>query len=372
MCFEEEFSSFDHPPASDAHVSAAPAGDLPSGSSERQVSTAVEVASGYTNVVANPTDDAPLESDPAVETFPSGSKDMGGEVAVTVAKPSKSKKRKQKHKHHSKRSSKLNKQSSKYSECRAVKEATKEEDNTKHLKELVVWWKRAREDLKTPSSKVAEMEGEKLNRDWAISAQGSVLRTHVGQDSFKLFKTCCLDRDQVLLVQTTHTQVEEHLTHVLMQCSMFHHDKLLSRKSTFSNRMLALDAKVALDAKLAATVEENKQAVANALEHGRAADFSTGRLAGKTEGLNEGRDHTFSQTSIRRLSPIIIFKGLDISSRLLPSRWLSIFNHLVSSTKSRLEPSLDATLQRYPEENVLKVAEHDEFEALVAEVGNLP
>ncbi|KAK4420016.1 hypothetical protein Salat_2414500 [Sesamum alatum] len=104
------------------------------------------------------------------------------------------------------------------------KDAAEDEENTKHLKDLVAWWKQAREELKTPSNKVAEMEGDKLNPDWAISARSSMLRTHVGQDSFKLYKACCLERDQVLLAQTANTRVEEHLAHVLMQASTFGHN----------------------------------------------------------------------------------------------------------------------------------------------------
>ncbi|KAK4415930.1 hypothetical protein Salat_2700400 [Sesamum alatum] len=108
------------------------------------MSASIEFASGDTNMVANLVEETPLGLDPAVKAIPAGSKDMDGEVALVTGEPSKSKKRKRKHKNPSKISSK----SSKRPECRAAKEAAEEEENTKHLKELGVWWKQAREELK--------------------------------------------------------------------------------------------------------------------------------------------------------------------------------------------------------------------------------
>ncbi|KAK4435008.1 hypothetical protein Salat_0663800 [Sesamum alatum] len=111
------------------------------------------------------------------------------------------------------------------------------------------------------------MEGEKLNADWAISSRSLVLRTLVGQDSFELYKTCCLDLDQVLLAQTAHTRVEEHLAHVLMQastfghnlalkCSMFRNDKADAEKKIHELEQSLENARVtekkALDDKVAA------------------------------------------------------------------------------------------------------------------------
>ncbi|KAK4430971.1 hypothetical protein Salat_0859100 [Sesamum alatum] len=198
------------------------------------------------------------------------------------------------------------------------------------MKDLVAWWKQAREELKTSSSKVAEMEGEKLNPNWAITTRSSVLRTHVGQDFFELYKACCLDRDQVLLAQTPHARVEEHLAHVLMQastfvhnlslkCLMFRYDKAvaeqkirelqegfdhaqakereaLESKVATDAQVADLESKVAaLEAQLSATFLENKKKVAEALESGRTEGFSADLLAGKVEGIVEGRE-TFLQS----------------------------------------------------------------------------
>ncbi|KAK4438187.1 hypothetical protein Salat_0152900 [Sesamum alatum] len=166
-----------------------------------------------------PTAIVPTGARRAIEIASSGSQEASGEVARVEGESNKSKKRKRKdrRKGKEKSSSKSSMRSSKRAERRAAKDAAEEEENTKQFQEQVAWWKQAREDFKTSSSGVAEMDGEKMNPEWAISARSSVLCTLVGQDSFELYKACCLDRDQVLLAQTAHTRVEEHLAHVLMQ-----------------------------------------------------------------------------------------------------------------------------------------------------------
>ncbi|KAK4426303.1 hypothetical protein Salat_1398800 [Sesamum alatum] len=90
---------------------------------------------------------------------------------------------------------------------RKAKQATDKEEEGKHLKlvaELTECWKGTRAELRTPKCVSAEMEGEKLVPDWAISAQSSVLKTHVGQDSWELYKACLLAQDQATLVPTAH------------------------------------------------------------------------------------------------------------------------------------------------------------------------
>ncbi|KAK4435062.1 hypothetical protein Salat_0669500 [Sesamum alatum] len=79
---QEELTCFCDPPLSDADVSAARVGDLPSGSSEHQVSAPVKVASG--DIVANPVEDLPLGSNPTTEAIPAGSNHASGEVEVAL------------------------------------------------------------------------------------------------------------------------------------------------------------------------------------------------------------------------------------------------------------------------------------------------
>ncbi|KAK4426993.1 hypothetical protein Salat_1468100 [Sesamum alatum] len=195
------------PPPSDK-VSANPVSDQPSESFEPQAPTPIEFAGGDAQATTDPTEIVP---DLPVVGVGANTLAVGTvvEVASDADEPNKSKKRK-------------------------PKEAAEEEENNKHFKDLVACWKDSCEALKTSSNKVAEMEGEKLDPKWAISACSSVLRTHVDQDSFELYKACCLDRDQVLLAQTAHTWVEEHLAHVLMQASTFGHNLAL-KCSMFRN-----------------------------------------------------------------------------------------------------------------------------------------
>ncbi|KAK4422052.1 hypothetical protein Salat_2156000 [Sesamum alatum] len=132
----------------------------------------------------------------------------------------------------------------------SAKDADEEKENTKHLKEMVVWWRQAREELKISSSTAAEMEGEKLDPDWAISARSSVLHSLMGRDSWELYKACLLEHDQVLLTQTSHTRVEEHIAHAIafshdlsLMCSMFRHQKGVTELKIIDLQKEVSDAK---------------------------------------------------------------------------------------------------------------------------------
>ncbi|KAK4425473.1 hypothetical protein Salat_1741300 [Sesamum alatum] len=105
----------------------------------------VEVASDEIEVIANPAPVVPPKTIPFTVSAPTGSQHIGEavEVVPTTGEPSKSKKRKRKSKHRSKSKSSTmsSKRSSRRSECQAAIEAAEEEENTKHLKDLVAWWK---------------------------------------------------------------------------------------------------------------------------------------------------------------------------------------------------------------------------------------
>ncbi|KAK4438853.1 hypothetical protein Salat_0219900 [Sesamum alatum] len=161
-------------PSSNAGAFTAPSGDPSDGSFEQpgsnQVSATVKIASGKTNVVSLSTEGTPSAPDPEVEVEASG-KEI--EVPEATEDAGKTKKCKRKHKNRRKSSSKSSKCSKSRSERWATKEMVEraeEEENTKLLKEVMCWWKQAREELKPLDNKVVEMEGEKLNPDWAISA----------------------------------------------------------------------------------------------------------------------------------------------------------------------------------------------------------
>ncbi|KAK4424982.1 hypothetical protein Salat_1691800 [Sesamum alatum] len=358
----------------------------------------------------------------AIKIASSGSKEAGDGDRVE-GEPGKSKKRKRKdrRKGKDKSSSKSSKRSSKRAERRAAKDATEEEENTKQFLDQVAWWKQAREDFKTSSSRVAEMDGEKMNPDWAISARSSVLRTLVGQDSFELYKACCLDPDQILLAQTAHTRVEEHLAHVLMQasafghnlalkCSMFRNDKADAEKkireleqsleSAKAAEKEALEAKAIADTQVAAlrsqistTIEEGKQQAAAALEHGRTDGFSAGRLAGKTEGVIEGREAFLHSDEYKQslasarlqgardfLKSPVFKTAVDVQSAQFLNdgfdKCIAQVVHLQGFAEgfdqSRLDSSLDDHLQPYPPETVSDPSVEDEFASLADEIGYVP
>ncbi|KAK4421715.1 hypothetical protein Salat_2122100 [Sesamum alatum] len=360
------------PPPTNTEIVVAGTADQPSESSGHQ-STPIEVAGdgAPSDVRVEPSVILSPGAIVAIEIASSGSKDSSGDVeGAPAAGPSKSKKRKRKSKRPSKgkSSSKSSKRSSKRAERRAAKDAAEEEENTRQFKDQVTWWKQAREDLKTPSSRVAEMEGEKLNPDWAISSRSSVLRTLVGQDSFELYKTCCLDRDQVLLAQTAHTRVEEHLAHVLMQ----------SLESAKASEKKALDAKVAADAQ-----------VADALEQGRSDGFSAGRLAGKTEGMIEGREAFLQSDDYKRsissarlegardfLKSSVFKMAVDLQSAQFLNegfdKCIAQVDHLQGFAEgfdqTRLDASLDSHLQPYPSVAEPESASEDEFATLTSEL----
>ncbi|KAK4438838.1 hypothetical protein Salat_0218400 [Sesamum alatum] len=298
-------------PLSNVEISDAHVGDQPSGSFERQALAPVEVASGDAHITPGDTH----------TSNPSTVIPIGALVAIEIASVA----------------------------------------------------PRAREDLKTPIRKVAEMKGEKLNPDWAISARSSVLRTHVGQDSFELYKACCLERDQVLLAQTAYTRAKEK--------------EALKAKATTDARIAALEAQ------LAATVEESKKKVAAALDSGRSEGFSAGLLAGKTEGITEGHEaflqsdeyhKSLSDARLQGARDFLKAPAFKMAVDLQFARFLndgfdkciSQVRHLQGFVKGfdegRLDSTLDATRQPYPDEPISEVAGEDEFTSLIADIGAFP
>ncbi|KAK4416499.1 hypothetical protein Salat_2475400 [Sesamum alatum] len=227
------------------------------------------------------------------------------------------------------------------------------------------------------------MEGEKLNPDWAISARSSVLRTLVGQDSFELYKTCCLDRDQVLLAQTAHTRVEEHLAHVLMQasafghnlalkCSMFWNDKADAEKKVHELEQSlesakiaekkALDDKVAadaqvsdLEARLSATVDGSKK---------QSDDYKRSISDARLEGAQDFLKSPIFKMAVELQSAQFLNEGFD--------KCIAQVAHLQGFAEgfdqTRLDSSLDSQLQPYPSAVVPELAGEDEFTSLAAEL----
>ncbi|KAK4428258.1 hypothetical protein Salat_1125400 [Sesamum alatum] len=305
--------------------------------------------------------------------------------------PSKKRCRKGK-KHRNKGSSKSNKRSKSWSERRAAKDAAEEAENTKHYKEMLTWWKQAREELRLPNSRTAEMEGDKLDPGWAISARSSVLRSLVGQDSWELYKACLLERDQAMA-----------FSHDLsLKCSMFRHQRRIveSKVLEAQQEKAALDDKGALEARIASlesslqhATEATKKSVAEALEQGKNEGFSAGRVAGRTEGLIEGHDVFLQSDEYKKLvsehrlqgakdflKPPAFKMAVEIQTACFLNegfdKCISQVEHLkgfaTEFNRSLLDPSLDAKLQPYVEDADPEVEEEDEFEPLISEIGQVP
>ncbi|KAL2252520.1 UNVERIFIED_CONTAM: hypothetical protein Sindi_0046700 [Sesamum indicum] len=156
--------------------------------------------------------------------------------------------------------------------------------NLSIIKEITEWWKGALQELRIDARLTTGMEGEKLVPDWKISTHGSVLHTRAGQDSWELYDSCCLPRDQAAILKTPHTPLEEHYVHSLMQaaafgralslkCTGFHRKQVLSdrkihdlkkkvseaiaREKDLENQQATLEARVAIEIKAANFLNED-------------------------------------------------------------------------------------------------------------------
>ncbi|KAK4434753.1 hypothetical protein Salat_0638200 [Sesamum alatum] len=251
---------------------------------------------------------------------------------------------------------------------------------------MVVWWKQAREELRAPSSRTAEMVGDKLDPDWAISARSSVLRSLVGQDSWELYKACLLECDQVLLAQTAHTRVEEHIAYVLTQVMAFSHDLSL-KCSMFRHQKGVAESRVT---DLQKEISEAKQKVQELFDAKAALEVENANLiaqlhwevGGRALGVTEGRKVFLCSDECKKMTATYRLKGAQdflktptfrLAVDIQSARFLNEVDHLKGFVnefdRTHLGPSLDVTLQLYPEEATPSTIVADEFEAVAAEVG---
>ncbi|KAL2245915.1 UNVERIFIED_CONTAM: hypothetical protein Sindi_2859700 [Sesamum indicum] len=240
-----------------------------------------------------------------------------------------------------------------------------ESENLKVDDELTAWWREAQVDLQSPSYSPAAMEGEKLVPNWAISGQSSVLKTHVGQDSWELYKFTILPRDQALLAPMSHIRVEQNFAHSLSQCNYWRHekmvaDKLLEEKS--SKLAICEKEKVELEAQkseLEAQLRELRQKVASSVESAKVEGFSAGRVVGREEYLfSEEYQH---QLEVARNQGRGQYLSSDGYKKTLANTRLWV--------RYDLDPTLDGNLAAFPEEPPLK--HDDEFGVLVEEIRNM-
>ncbi|KAL2249893.1 UNVERIFIED_CONTAM: hypothetical protein Sindi_2463000 [Sesamum indicum] len=167
-------------------------------------------------------------------------------------------------------------------------------------------WQHTR-DERSPPLRVAEMSGEKWVPDWKISKNSSILRTLAGQDSWEIYKAACLERDQIILAQTSHTSIEEHLAHNIaqvmvfshnlsLQCSVWRHEKIAVDARALDHEMKILEQQTLIEslqsemrsmAELTSELEATKQALEelrSTAYNDRKAAFESGREQGQYEG----------------------------------------------------------------------------------------
>ncbi|KAK4417211.1 hypothetical protein Salat_2546700 [Sesamum alatum] len=339
---------------------------------------AIEIPSEDTEVAGEEVDSAARTQPYTTKSPTQKAKSKEKEVAEGPSEP-----KKRKRKHRGSRSSRSSKRSKSRSDKRKAKQAADKAEEAANLKlvaELTEWWKGACTELQTPKCVSAEMEGEKLVPGWAISTQSSVLKTHVGQDSWELYKACLLPRDQATLVPTAHTQIEEHHAHVLTQAMAFGHHLSLRcsylRREKITNDGKLTEAQKQLEEshKLRAATEERVDTARTvALEAGKKEGFSAGCLAGKTEELVEGHsaylasdEHKefIKQTRLQGARDFLKTPAFNVAIEI---KAIEFLDQGFKRCKSQLDPTLDGNVAAFPEEEVSPPVD-DEFESLIEEV----
>ncbi|KAL2246192.1 UNVERIFIED_CONTAM: hypothetical protein Sindi_2887400 [Sesamum indicum] len=102
-----------------------------------------------------------------------------------------------------------------------VADQAEESLNYQMLKEVTVWWKEARKELKNDHHKTEELRVERFVPKWNILADSTVLYREAGQASWEIYSNTILPRDQASILMTSHTRIEEHIAHALMQIQSY-------------------------------------------------------------------------------------------------------------------------------------------------------
>ncbi|KAK4417016.1 hypothetical protein Salat_2527100 [Sesamum alatum] len=157
-------------PSSEVKTSVTPSGEDPQidqshypAGSNIQALEAPKVTSDDINTTTQASENILKSHTPSREVGVSSSKGTEVEVAHAIEGPSEPKNCKRKHKHRSKSS-----RSSKSSKHRKSCSGREEKENLKLVKELTTWWKGGHEELRSPSCKVAEMEGRSEGFDQTL------------------------------------------------------------------------------------------------------------------------------------------------------------------------------------------------------------
>ncbi|KAL2226178.1 UNVERIFIED_CONTAM: hypothetical protein Sindi_1976500 [Sesamum indicum] len=236
-----------------------------------------------------------------------------------------------------------------------------EEENLTVASELTAWWKDAHVELLSPTYKRAEIGGERPILDWTISSQSTMLKTHVGQDSWELYKSTILPRDQALFSPMSHIRVEQNFAHSLSQMVA---DQLLEEeKSKLATREEEKAEHKVQKADLEAQLRELRSKIAATAESAKAEGFSAGRVAGREEYLTlEDFQHELETTrdQVEIKSADYLMEGFDRCT----SQIKKLKGFVEGLDTNWIDSTLDGNLAAFPKEPLLK---HDD-EFLVDEI----
>ncbi|KAL2230671.1 UNVERIFIED_CONTAM: hypothetical protein Sindi_1661500 [Sesamum indicum] len=254
-------------------------------------------------------------------------------------------------------------------------------------------WRKAREDLRSPYHRVAELEGNMWVPDWKISPSSTVFKTLSGQDSWELYDASCLPRDQAALLQTTFTRLEEHCAHSLIQPANFVRGLSLKCSGFRQNQLAAEHRSRDLRIQLLGIASREREwdnqrsamEVAKARDDGEKVGFDVGHAAGKIASVIEGQEvflrseefanrtrETRLQAARDFLKALAFESALEIKAAEFLMREFDRCKAQVSTLNgfalgfdaARLGPGLDSNLQPFPEEETPAAAD-DEFAVLL-------
>ncbi|KAL2237214.1 UNVERIFIED_CONTAM: hypothetical protein Sindi_0913100 [Sesamum indicum] len=177
-------------------------------------------------------------------------------------------------------------------------------------------WKRAREAA-IPAAETVEPTESKSDPSSKSTRQGRLeaklaadrvaeLESKRRQDSWEVYKAACLERDQVILAQTSLTSLEEHFAHnmtqamtfahnISLQCSVWRHDKILLEAKTVEMEKKFLEQQALIESlqsesrekrELASKLEISEKELEEArstAQTDRAAAFEAGKEHGSAE-----------------------------------------------------------------------------------------
>ncbi|KAL2248347.1 UNVERIFIED_CONTAM: hypothetical protein Sindi_2687000 [Sesamum indicum] len=317
------------------------------------------------------------------------------------------------------------------SQSRMAKEAADrveqqdERDRYLQLERISSCWEETTEELRGERHLVSELKGDCLIPKWNISTNNTVLFTKPRQDSWDLFDSCILPRDQASVLMNAPTRIEEHGAHTLMQlikfaslsmkCASYRRNQISAEKKvkdllaqltekekmdqTHVAEMQSLIEEVqSLKNQFTTATEETSKPREIALSEGKKEGFEAGRevglvegqkegfRAGHEQGLNEGKagritleDHEHalsnSRVSIAReflksgsFKMAVEIKSADVFNkgyRTCEMQLETLGGFAESFDRSRMDITLDGKLQPYPEE---PAPEDDEFSVLLNEI----